>query len=133
MSESFPSVISRLDLKKYVLQFEEELRKILTDVGTGKTPEEVESTQTKLQALIRKQAQALSREMGLAGNHVVVFLAASTVLTTAWLSFSLSKEAQDPSKPFEDRLTLTEMLNSLENVLPGVIAKGKEYADYSKK
>ncbi len=133
MSEAFSSAVGRVDFKKYIEQFEEELKKILTEVGPGKTPQEVETTQTRLQALIRKQAQSISKELGLAGSHVLVFMTASTVLTAAWLSFSLRKETLDLSKSFEDRFTLTDMLNALEHALANVIAASSNYADISKK
>ncbi len=133
MSESFPSAVSRVDIRKYIAQIEEELNKILTEVGPGKTPQAIETTQTRLQGLIRKLAQSLSKEMGLAGSHVLVFMTASTILTTAWVSYAIRRETLDLSKSFEDRLTLTEMLNSLELALANLITAGTNYADLSKK
>lgn len=133
MSEAFSSTVGRLDFKKYIDQFEEELKKTLAEVGPGKTPQEVDTTQTRLQALIRKQVQSISKELGLSGSHVLVFLTASTVITTAWLAFALRRETLDLSKPFENRLTLTDMLDALELALGSVAKKGSDYADISKK
>jgi hypothetical protein len=133
MSEGFPAVVSRVDMKKYIDQIEEELKRILIDIGPGKTPQAAETTQTRLQALIRKQTQSISKEIGLAGSHVIVFMIASTIITTGWVAFALKRETLDLSKPPEDRFTLTDMLDALELALANVIAAGSNYADISRK
>ena len=133
MSETLPTVLARIDLKKYIDQMEDELKKTLEQAGPGKTPQEKEQTRSSLQALIRSQADSLAKELGLSGSHVLVFMIASTILTTAWVSFALRRETLDLSKTFEDRLTLTDMLNALELALSGAIATGSNYADMSKK
>ena len=133
MSETLPTVLARIDLKKYIDQLEDELKKTLEQVGPGRTPQEKEQVRSRLQALIRSQADSLAKELGLSGSHVLVFMIASTILTTAWVSFALRWETLDLSKTFEDRLTLTDMLNALELALSGAIAAGSNYADLSKK
>lgn len=133
MSEGFPAVVSRVDMKKYIDQIEEELKRVLAEVGVGKTPQEIETTRTRLQALIRKQTQSIAKEIGLTGSHVIVFMMASTIITSGWVAFALKRETLDLSKPPEDRLTLTDMLNSLELALANVISASSNYADISKK
>ncbi|MDA4123943.1 MAG: hypothetical protein OK438_00640 [Thaumarchaeota archaeon] len=133
MSEGFPAVTSRVDMKKYIDQIEEELRRVLIDIGPGKTPEEIEATQTRLQELIRRQTHSIAKEIGLTGSHVIVFMMASTIITTGWVAFALKRETLDLSKPPEDRLTLTDMLDALELALANVISAGSNYADISRK
>jgi hypothetical protein len=134
MSEALPKAVDRLDAKKYIDQMQDELKKIARDVGSGRTPEEVEKAQTRLQNLLRKQSQEIAKELGLTGNHIFVFMIASTLLTTAWTSFYIRTQMDDISKPFEERIRLTDMLNSLELALGNVISAGTRYAEvYGKK
>lgn len=134
MSEAFPNAVGRVDIRKYVDQLEEELKKILVEVGSGKTRLEVEATQTRIQALLQRQASEIAKEMSLTGNHVLVFMTSLTVLTTAWVSFSIKRQTEDLSKPFEERLAMTEMLNALQLTLGNVISAGASYAElYGKK
>ncbi len=129
MSESFPTAVGRVEYKKYIDEMDAELKKILSEVGPGRTPEQIEMTQTRLQTVLRKQVKSLAKELGLSGNHVLVFLATSTILTTAWISFALRKETSDLTKSPEDRLALTDMLNAFDIALANVIAAGSNYAD----
>ncbi len=133
MSEAFPSVVAKVDIRKYIDQMEEEMSNIAVEAGPGKTPQEVEAAQTRIQALLRKQSQELSKELGVSGSHVLVFMLSSTILTTAWLSFAIKRETLDMSKPFDRRITLTDMLNSLDLAIANIIAAGSNYADMSKK
>ncbi len=133
MSEAFQAAVSRLDVKKYIDQIEEELKKARAEVGPGRTQQEIEATQTRLQGLIRKQALDVVREIGLSGNHVFVFMAASTILTTAWLSFAIRSETLDLKKSPEERIALTDMLDALDLALQNVISAGTNYADLIRK
>jgi hypothetical protein len=134
MSEALPKAVDRLDVKKYIDEMQDELKKIAQDVGSGRTPQEVEEAQTKLQSLLRKQSQKMVKELGLTGNHIFVFMIASTLLTTAWTSFYIRRQMDDISKPFEERIKLTDMLNSMELALGNVISASTRYAEvYGKK
>jgi hypothetical protein len=133
MSESFPAAVGRANYGKYIDEVQEELKKILAEIGTGRTPKEVEATQTRLQELIRKQARELTKEVGFTGSHVLVFMTATAILATAWVSYALRKETSDLSRSPEDRLALTEMLNSLNLALQKVIEESVSHADMVRK
>ena len=134
MSEAFPNAVGRLELKKYIDQIQDELTSIVTEVGPGKTADEVERTRERLQGLIRKQSNQIAKEIGLAGNHVLVFMISSTIVTAAWASFYIKRQMNDLTKSFEERLALTDMLNSLQLALGNVIEAGTNYAEvYGKK
>jgi len=122
MSESFALAAGRANYAKYIDQLQEELSKIISEVGPGKTPQEVEAIQEKLQELIRKQSKELATEVGFSGNQVLVFMVATATISPAWISYTLRKETSDLSKSPEDRLALLEMLDSLEIALGKVIA-----------
>jgi hypothetical protein len=132
MSEAFPAAVGRVDYGKYIDELEAEIKRIIADVGPGKNPEQIEVTQSRIQDLIRNQVKQLARELGLAGNHILVFMAASTILTTAWMAYALRRETSDLSKSPEDRLALTDMLNAFDLALANVIAAASNYADQAK-
>jgi hypothetical protein len=132
MSEAFPAAVARVDYRKYIDELESEIKRIVSDVGPGKTPEQIEVTQSRIQELIRSQVKQLARELGLSGNHILVFMAASTILTTAWMAYALRRETSDLSKSPEDRLALTDMLTALDLALANVIAAASNYADQAK-
>ncbi len=134
MSEAFPIAVGKLDLRKYIDQIQEELKNIVREIGPGKTQQEVEASQARLQTLLRRQAQQIATELGLSGNHIFVFMVASTILSAAWVSFTVKRQIDDISKPFEERITLTDMLNSLELAMGNVISASTSYAEvYGKK
>ena len=133
MSESFPAAVSKVNYGKYIDQIQEELKKVLTSVGPGKTPQEVDATQARLQELTRKLSKDLAREVGFSGNHVLVFMAATAIISTAWISYTLRKETSDLSKSPEDRLALMEMLDSLGLAMEKVIESSTTYADIEMK
>jgi hypothetical protein len=129
MSESFPAAVGRASYGKYIDEIQEELRKILSEVGPGRTAQEVEATQTRLQELFRKQSKELAKEIGIRGNHVLVFMTTSAIIATAWVSFALRRETSDLSKSPEDRLALLEMLESLNLALQRVTEASMKHAD----
>ena len=133
MSESFPAAVGRAAYGKYIDEIEEELRKIASEVGPGRTPKEVEATQTRLQELIRTQTRELAKEVGFSGNHVLVFMTATAIIATAWVSFAVRRETSDLSKSPEDRLALMEMLDSMNNALGRVIEAASKHADMAHK
>jgi hypothetical protein len=133
MSESFPSAVGRVAYGKYIDQIQEELKNILAEVGPGRTPQEVEATQLRLQELIKKQTRELAKEVGFSGNHVLVFMAATAIITTAWISFALRRETSDLSKSPEDRLALQDMLDSLNIALQRVTEAAMKHADLTHK
>jgi len=132
MSESFSSAVEKVNYGKYIDEIQEELKKSLALVGGGKTPQEVEQTQFRLCELIRKQAKELAKEVGFSGNHVLVFMTSAAIITTAWVSYTLRRETSDIAKSPEDRLTLTEMLDSMDLALQKVIESAENYADMKK-
>ena len=129
MSESFPAAVGRASYGKYIDQIQDELVKILSEVGPGRTPQEVEATQRRLEELIRKQSKELAKEIGFSGNHVLVFMTTTAIIATAWVSFALRRETSDLSKSPEDRLALLEMLESLNLALQRVIEASTRHAD----
>jgi hypothetical protein len=133
MSESFPAAVARANYGRYIDEIQEELQKLFSEVGPGRTPQEVEATQNRLQELIRTQTRELAKEVGFSGNHVLVFMAATAMITTAWVSFTLRRETSDLTKSPEDRLALLDMLESFNNALGKVIEAGSHHADMANK
>jgi DNA-binding CsgD family transcriptional regulator len=132
MSSSFTAAMEKVNYGKYIDQIQDELKNALAELGPGKTPEQVESIQMRLQGLMRKQSRELAQELGISGNHVLVFMASTAIISTAWLSFALKKETSDLTKSPEDRLELMEMLDALGTALSNVIAKAANHADMTK-
>ena len=129
MSESFQRALEKVNYAKYIDAIQDELRSILSEVGPGRTPAQVEETQTRLQAVIRKLSKDLAKEAGLFGDHVVVFMTATAIITTAWVSFSLRRETSDLSRSPEDRLAMIEVLDALDLAFGKVIESAESYAD----
>ena len=129
MSESFNAALEKVDLGKYINQIQEELKRAVSDIGPGKSPQEVEAIQARLQDLFRRQSKELAREVGFLGNQVMVFMTATAIIATAWVSFVLRRETSDLSKAPEDRLATIEMLDALDLVFEKVVQSGIAYAD----
>ncbi len=129
---SFPAAVEKVNYGRYIDQIQEELNAAFAEVGPGRTPKEVESIQQRLQELMRKQSADLAKELGISGNHVLVFMTATALISIAWISFALKKETSDLSKSPEDRLEMMEMLDALGSALGNVIAKAGNHADMTK-
>lgn len=129
---SFSAVVEKVNYGKYIDQIQDELKAAFAEVGPGRTPKEVESIQQRLQELMRKQSDDLAKELGVSGNHVLVFMTATALISIAWISFALKKETSDLSKSPEDRLEMMEMLDALGSALGNVIAKAGNHADMAK-
>jgi hypothetical protein len=129
MSESFQAVLEKVNYGKYIDQIQEELKQAIADIGPGKTPGEIERIQERLQVLIRKQSKDLAKEVGFAGNQAIVFMIATSIISTAWVSFALRRETSDLTKSPEDRLATIEMFDALGIALGSVIRAASNYAD----
>jgi hypothetical protein len=129
VSESFQAALARVDLGKYIDQIQRELKIAVTDIGPGKTPGEVEAIQVRLQELIRRQSMELAREIGFLGNQAMVFMLSNSIISTAWVAFTLRRETSDLTKSPEDRLAVIEMLDSLANAMADLVQEGSNYAD----
>lgn len=129
LSETFQSALGKVDLGKYIDQVQDELKRAVADIGPGRTPGEVEAIQARLQDLIRRQATDLAKEVGFLGNQAMVFMLSNSIISTAWVSFTLRRETSDLSKSPEDRLALIEMFDALANSLADVIHEGSNHAD----
>ena len=129
MSESFQSVVGRIDFGKYIDRIQDELKRAVADIGPGRTPGEVEAVQARIQECIRRQSMELAKEAGFLGNQAMVFMLANAMISTAWVSFSLKRLTSDLATSPEDRLALLEMFDALANALAEVIQDGSNYAD----
>lgn len=129
MSESFQAALAKVNLGKYIDQVQDELRRAIADIGPGKTPGEVQAIQARMQDLIRRQSMELAREVGFLGNQSMVFMLSNSIISTAWVAFSLRREASDLSKSPEDRLAVIEMLDSLAGAMADLVQEGSDYAD----
>jgi hypothetical protein len=129
MSESFETILSKVNYGKYIDEIQSELEKAVAEAGPARTPKDVERIQERLQAVIRRQSLQLAREAGFRGNHVMVFMTATSILATAWVSFALRRETLDLTKSPEDRLGTIEMLGALDLALGRVIEAAGDYAD----
>jgi hypothetical protein len=129
MDESFQSALEKVNYGKYINQIQDELKRALADIGTGKTPGEIERTQARLEELIRKQAKELAREVGLTGSHVLVFMTGVAIIATAWVSFTLRRGTSDMSRSPEERLVTVQLLDALSLALGQVIESATRFAD----
>ena len=134
MSDTFDVSLGKVNLSKYVNELQDELTKIIKEVGPGKTEGEKEVGKRRLEELLTKQAASLATETGVAGDYRLVFMLMSSVLMTAWSCFTIKRTMNDTTRPFEERLRLEELLSSLPVVLAGVVTRSAEYGDmYGKK
>jgi hypothetical protein len=134
LSEGLDRSIGRVDLTKYIDQMEEEIAKMLKDMGQGKTEVEMDAGKRRIEELMRKQSLSLAQETGIRGSYMFVHLLMTSILSTAWVSFALKRGMIDMGRPFEERLRFEELLSSLGNVLNEVVTKSAEHADmYGKK
>jgi hypothetical protein len=129
MSDSFETILSKVNYGRYIDEIQSELKKAVAELGPGKTPKEIEGIQERLQAVIRRQSLQLAKEVGFRGNHVMVFMTATSILATAWVSFALRRETLDLTRSPEDRLGTIEMLEALDLALKRVIEAAGDYAD----
>jgi hypothetical protein len=129
LSESFQRALEKVNYGKYIDAIQDELRRTLGEVGPARTPAQVEETQTRLQALIRKLSRDLAKDVGLFGDHIMVLMTATAIITTAWVSFTLRRETSDLSKSPEDRLAMIEVLDALDLAFGKVIESASNYAD----
>ena len=128
MSDAFDVSLGKVDLSKYVDELADELR-ILKEMGPGKTEVEVEAGKKRIKDLLGRQAASLAKETGVVGNYAFTFMLMSSILMTAWTSFTIKRSLLDTTRPFEERLRLEELLSSLPVVLSDVITRSAERAD----
>lgn len=133
MSDAFDVSISKVDLSKYLDELQDELSRIVKDVGPGKTEGEVEAGKKRIEDLLRRQTVRLAKETGVSGNYTFVFSLMTSILTTAMTAFTIKRGLNDPTRPFEERLRLEELLSSLPLALASVAARSAEYGDIYKK
>jgi len=134
LSDVFGVSLGKVNLSKYIDELQDELARIVKEVGPGKTEGEAEAGRRRIEDMIRKQAANLAKETGVGGNYVLTFILMSSILLTAWTAFTIKRGMIDMTKPFEERLRLEELLSNLPTVLSGVIASSAEHADmYGKK
>jgi len=129
MSETFRSALEKVDYGKYIDEIQDELRRAIADIGPGRTHQEIEAIHARLQELLRRQTTQLAKEVGFLGNQAMVFMLATSIIATAWVSFALQREASDLSKSPEDRLATIEVLDSLDSALQMVAREGSNYAE----
>ena len=129
MSESFQSALGRVNYGKYIDQIQAEFKRAVADIGPGKTPREVEAIQARIQELMARQAKDLAREVGFLGNQAMVYMMATSIIATAWVSFTLRRETIDMGKSPEDRLATIEVYDALGSALGNVIQAASDYAD----
>ena len=129
VSESFQTRVGKVDYGKYIDQIQDELKRAIADHGPGRTQGEIEAIQARLQECIRKQSLELAKEVGFLRNQAFVFMLSNSIISTAWVAFTLKRETSDISTSPEDRLALMEMFDALANALADVIQQGSSYAD----
>jgi len=129
MSESFQSALHSVNFGKYIDQVQAALKKAVTEVGPGRTPQEAEAIQQRLIDVVKKQAMELAKEAGFSGNKAMVFMLSAAMISTAWVAYALKRETTDLSKSPEDRLAVIEMYDALDSALAGVIKSGGDYAE----
>ena len=129
MSDSFESALSKVNYGKYIDEIQSELESAIAEAGPKRTAQELEAIQERLQGVIRRQSVQLAKEVGFRGNHMMVFMTATSILATAWVAFALRRETLDMSKSPEDRLGMIEVQDALELALKRVIEAAGDYAE----
>jgi hypothetical protein len=134
LSDAFDVSLGKVDLSKYVDELQDELLRIVKEVGPGKTEAEMETGKKRIEELLGRQAASLAKETGVVGNYAFTFMLMSSILMTAWTSFTIKRTMLDTTRPFEERLRLEELLTNLPVALSEVISRSAEHADmYGKK
>lgn len=126
MSEAVSEATSKVDIRRHIEEIQREADGLLRDVKHGSSPEEIDLAEARLQSLIRRQSEQLSNNVYLSGDNVLELATASSLLTTAWISFLSRKETLYDSRQFSQKLTLTEVLDALDTALSEVISTGRE-------
>lgn len=129
MSESFEAVLGKVNYGRYIDKIQDELKQLQADTASRRSATDAETYQESVQSLIRKEAMTLAKEVGLQGNPVMVYLMATSIVATAWVAFTLKREASDLTKSPEDRLATMEMLDALGLALGAVVDSATNYAD----
>jgi hypothetical protein len=133
LSDAFDVSLGKVNLAEYVDELQDLLSKILKEGGPVKTEAEMEAGKRRIEDLLTKQAASLAKETGVVGNYALVFMLMSSILTTAWTSFTIKRTMIDTTRSFEERLRLEELLSSLPVALSGVISRSAEHADMYRK
>ena len=129
MSDSFEAALSKVNYGSYIDEIQSELESAIAEAGPKRTSQELEAIQERLQGVIRRQSVQLAKEVGFRGNHMMVFMTATSILATAWVAFALRRETLDMSKSPEDRLGMIEVQDALELALKRVIEAAGDYAE----
>ena len=123
-----------MNVRPYVDELQEEIVNILKEAGPGKTDIEMRAGMGRLQTLIAKQSKRLAAELGLAGDYMLLFMLTSGMISLAWSAFYLRRILLDDKKPFDQRLEMIELQNSLGEAISALLSSATTYAElYSEK
>jgi hypothetical protein len=126
--------VLKVNVRPYVDELQEEIVKILKETRPGKTEIEMQAGMGRLHTLISKQSKRLAAELGLAGDYMLLFMLTSGMISLAWSAFYLRRILLDDRKPFDQRLELIELQNSLGEAISALLASATSYAElYSEK
>ena len=121
-------------MRPYVDELQEEITKILAEVGPGRTELEIQAGMSRLQALVGKQSKRLTSELGLGGDYMLLYMLTSGMISLAWSAFYLRRIMLDVKKPFDQRLEMIELQNSLGDAISSLLLSATSYAElYSEK
>ncbi len=116
-------------MQPYIDELQEEITKILREVGPGKTDEEMQAGIRRLQVLVGKLSKRLTAELGLSGDYMLLLMLTSGMLALAWTAFYLKRITLDNKKPFEQRLVMIELHNELGEAVSGLLSSATTYAE----
>jgi hypothetical protein len=125
MAETTSQLAARFDARRQIEEMHGEARRILLDVEQGKTEKDIELAEARLQSLIRKYAEQITKSVYVSPDHMLAMMTIAAMLTTAWVSFVMRKESVYVSKAYEDRLTLTDVLDALDVAINEIIETGR--------
>jgi hypothetical protein len=127
LSEGFSSKIQGVDFKPYLDELEAAIAKALD--ATPRTDAQWDVTFSSVEAVISSQSRRLAKQLGMAGDPMLLFMLTSGMLITAWSAFAVRRVSLDTSSEFESRLEMEELVNSLSNSYTDLIGRAAAYAE----
>jgi hypothetical protein len=126
-SEAFTSKVESIDLKPYLDEIQAEVAKGMS--GGAKTDAQWNANMASVESVISNQCRRLAKELGLAGDPMLLYMLTKGILSTAWVAFAIRRASIDEASPFEQRLTMMELANALPNALSQALNHAVTYAE----
>lgn len=119
-------------MQPYIDELQEEITKIIREVGPGKTEDEMQAGTRRLQVMVSRLGKRLAVELGIRGDYMFLHLLTSGMLSIAWSAFYVRRKTLDVKKPFEQRFEMIELQNQLGDAISILVSSAMAYAELYK-